>query len=74
MLETVVFENYRLFDEEDNFQTELLCSFCDKPSELYSILTIGLIELKICKTCLTREIEKISESFINHCLIGRIEK
>ena len=64
MLQTKVYENYRKFDENDSFKTYALCDLCEKPSELYFEIE-GWI--RICKTCLTRGIENLDETFIEHC-------
>jgi len=64
MLQTKVFKNYRTFDEKDSFKTNTICSLCEKQAEQY-LLVEGWI--KICKTCLTKGIEKLDKTFMEHC-------
>lgn len=73
MLQLKVFKNYRKFDKDDTFKTKVLCDLCKKPSEQYlKIAEDVMYEPKfilICKGCLTRGIEKLDKSFIEHCKI-----
>lgn len=70
-----VFENWRYWDKEGNehFLTEEICDVCREPSMAYLALAIQIypktpmIPVRICKTCLTRGIEKIDEAIIKNC-------
>jgi len=64
ILKTKVFENYRKFDENDKYKTYAVCDFCEKPSEQYLLLEGWLY---ICKGCLSKGIEKLDKTFIEHC-------
>lgn len=59
----IVCENFRKFDKDDNFASDIVCSECGKPSEQY--LGIGINYY--CKSCLTRGIEMLDENFMKHC-------
>lgn len=58
-----IYENYRKFDRKDSFLTDQLCSYCDKPSELYVVLENNIF---LCKGCLNEFIKNIDNQMITH--------
>lgn len=56
-----IFRNYRLFDEEDEFETKELCDYCGDPLEQYVVLENHIF---ICKGCLDKMIRAMDIEFI----------
>jgi len=58
-----IVRNYRTYDENDSFETDHVCDYCNKPSELYVVLE-GYIY--ICKGCLYKWEQEINKTFIEY--------
>lgn len=56
-----IFENYRLFDKEDGFETKELCDYCSEPLEQYVVLEDYIY---ICKGCLNRMVINMDKEFV----------
>jgi len=58
-----IFENYRLFDENDGFETDELCDYCGNPLEQYVVLESHIY---ICKGCLDKMIRAMDKEFVKY--------
>jgi len=59
----IISENFRKFDEGDNFATNTRCDGCASLAEQYIYITNGVY----CKGCLTRMIDALDKNFMEHC-------
>ena len=61
-----IFENWRTFERVDSYQTDELCSNCGKASHLYIQLFYNELSFLICRTCVSRFDDMMSEKFMEH--------
>lgn len=66
MLNFSLFDNFR--DNEGKHETPLFCGYCSKPSEVYICLSNNDY---VCKTCLTKMINKIDEEIQKEIKLGK---
>lgn len=71
-MKNVILENFR--NEIGDFTTDIICSDCNKPSEVYieTQTDNGSPLIRLCKTCINMYSNMIDKAIIKKCKSGGI--